>query len=334
MEVAMEGHSTLADKLLESLARQRDEGLLTDEEFASRAEQLVRVPAPEVIQPLPDAEFASPWGLAESAAQEGGEDGDSTLDPVVSDPPQIQTELDSQAPADTVEPIDSPQESQQLPDADTRPGEAQERQVGSAETEVARQAVVADPVRAPEGSGVTGDGAAEGQNPQAPHSRRRRFSRKAKAPAADEVQVPAPPAGVPAPGGMSEERLAELKDKLREFEMEGWQAVSEYRGCGFYSNRLTDDGLLVLPDGSVLDKWEAAVSALNGDETWASYHFEDERIVLLSPGCASLTYTASAQMLGEPEYRAVVTSVYVRRGDDWLIALRQETPVHPMDNPS
>ena len=323
----MAERSTIADKLLETLARQRDEGHLTDEEYAARVEQLVRVPAPVVADPVPEVAASPRTDLGSDTAPANGKVGDSTLDSLVSSPPQV--EPDPQVQARVAEPT-------ALVGRRVIQGSGtQERQIEAAETKDAQPAVVADPVPAQEASEAIGDGEAEGQNTQVPQSRRRRFGRKAKGPAAAELQVPAPPpAGLPVLPGMSEERLAELKDKLRELEMEGWQAVAEYRACGFYSNRLTDDGLLVLPDGSVIDKWEAAVSALNGDDTWTSYRIEDERMVLLSAGCAALTYTASAQMLDEPEYRAVITSVFVRRGDDWLIALRQETPVHSLGAPS
>ena len=315
--------STIADKLLETLARQRAEGLLSDEEYSSRVEQLVRVPAPAVSDPLPKSDAAPP---SDNAAPEKGGSGDSTPESPVPDPPQVS--LDPPVQAHVAEPT-VPVEDQVRPDAATG-RDAQQAHVERVQEEVAQPATVTQAVPAPEGPEASAEGA-----PPAPHARRRRFSRKAKAPAAAEIEVPAPPpAGLPALGGMSEERVAELKDKLLELELEGWQAVAEYRACGFYSNRLTDDGLLVLPDGSVLDKWEAAVSALNGDDTWTKYRIEDERIVVLSTGCAALTYTASAQILEEPEYRAVVTSVFVRRGDDWLIALRQETPIQALEHPS
>ena len=323
----MEERSTIADKLLETLARQRDEGILTAAEYAARVEQL-RVPAPPVADPPPAP--APPQELGDAPALENDEAGDAALEPVAAETPPV--EVDAHVPAQVAEPA-APPSNQTGPDAKTDRTEDLERLIELAETKIAQLARVADSVAAPEPSRANGEGAAESQNPEAPQSRRRRFARKAKAPAAAEIQAPAPPPAAVELGGMSEEKLAELKDKLRGLELEGWQAVAEYRACGFYSNQLTDDGLLVLPDGSVLDKWEAAVSALNGEETWTSYRIEDERMVLLSAGCAALTYTATAQILEEPEYRAVITSVFVRRGDDWLIALRQETPVHALADP-
>ena len=326
----MEERSTIADKLLETLARQRDEGILTDEEYASRVEQL-RVPAPVVVDRLPDVEATPPQKIGGQLAPEDGEGGDSPVDADAADPSP--NEVDPQVSVQVAEPA-APLGGEMRPDARMDRSEDLERLIALAETKIAQLTKVADSVPAQEPSKAIGEEAAEEQDSQAPQSRRRRFARKAKAPAAADIQAPAPPPAAVELGGMSEERLAELKDKLRELELEGWQAVAEYRACGFYSNRLTDDGLLVLPDGSVLDKWEAAVSALNGEDTWTSYRIEDERMVLLSAGCAALTYTASAQILEEPEYQAVVTSVFVRRGDDWLIALRQETPVHQQDEPS
>ena len=321
--------STIAEKLLETLARQRAEGLLSDEEYSTRVEQLVRVPAPVGTAPVPKPEAAP---VSDDAAPENGESGGSTPDSIVSEPPPAN--VDARAPAQVAE-SPAPVEDQLPRGAEQGRRDTREVHVEAVQNKVTQPAVGADPVPAPEGPEATGPGTAEAQTAPAPQPRRRRFARKAKVPAAAEIEAPAPPpAGLPALGGMSEERVAELKDKLLELEMEGWQAVAEYRACGFYSNRLADDGLLVLPDGSVLDKWEAAVSALNGDDTWTSYRFQDERLVVLATGCAALTYTASAQIMEEPEYRAVITSVFVRRGDEWLIALRQETPIQLSDDPS
>ena len=205
-----------------------------------------------------------------------------------------------------------------------------ERRVERADIEIAPVAGEIDPGPEPEDPAPVADGSTPAPDARAPQPRRRRFARRATAATAAAVPVPEPPPAARAELlEMSEEGLEELTGQLRGIEMEGWQAVSEHRGCGFYSSRLADNGLLILPDGSVLDKWEAALSAVNGDETWASYRIEDERVAVLSADCAALTYRASAQMSGETEYVALITSVFLHRGGDWLIALRQETPVHP-----
>jgi hypothetical protein len=118
--------------------------------------------------------------------------------------------------------------------------------------------------------------------------------------------------------------MTELKDELLELEIEGWKAISEHRGGQFYSTRLTPDALMVLPGGMVLDR-NAVIAAFDGPTTWSWFRIEAEQVIQLSEDAAALTYKVTAQRTGEDEYTALMTSTYVRRKGDWMMALHQQT---------
>ena len=118
----MAERSTIADKLLETLARQRDEGILSEEEYAARVEQLVRAPAPVVSEPVPVTEAAPLHAVGAETAPETAESGDVALDPLGSSPSQI--ELDPPVPGPVAEPT-APPEAQTRPDAEAGQSEVQ-----------------------------------------------------------------------------------------------------------------------------------------------------------------------------------------------------------------
>jgi hypothetical protein len=119
--------------------------------------------------------------------------------------------------------------------------------------------------------------------------------------------------------------MSTLLDELLRLETSGWQAISEHRGGQFYQSRLTENALMVLPGGMVLDK-NTSISALDGPTTWDWFRIEDERIVEFGQDAAALTYKVTAKRPNEDERSSLITSVYVRRDGDWLMALHQQTP--------
>jgi hypothetical protein len=119
--------------------------------------------------------------------------------------------------------------------------------------------------------------------------------------------------------------MAMLKDELLQLETEGWQAISEHRGGQFYSTRLIPDALMVLPGGMVLDR-NAVIAAIDGPIIWSWFRIENEQVVPLNDDAAALNYKVTAQRPWEDEYKARMTSTYVRRSGDWMLALHQQTP--------
>lgn len=114
-------------------------------------------------------------------------------------------------------------------------------------------------------------------------------------------------------------------DELVELEHKGWQALSGENGAEFYDAFLADEAMMVLPFG-VMDRDEC-VEAIAAAPPWMSYELSDIRVVVLSDESAMVVYNARAQREGLPEYRAVMSTTYVRRDREWLIACHQQTPL-------
>jgi hypothetical protein len=116
-----------------------------------------------------------------------------------------------------------------------------------------------------------------------------------------------------------------LRDELLDLEEKGWQALSSGRGAEFYDAFMTDDAVMVLPF-AVLDR-SATVAAMRDAPPWSTHHLEDVRVVELGDSGATLIYRATAQREDQPEYRALMSTTYVRQDDEWLVAMHQQTPV-------
>ncbi|SRR5581483_3809102 len=115
--------------------------------------------------------------------------------------------------------------------------------------------------------------------------------------------------------------------ELVELERAGWVALSTGGDAAarFYEEVLTDNPLLLLPGGMVLDDRAQIVDAMRG-VPWDEFELRDERVLGLRPDCAVLAYRASA-VRGEQRYEALFNSTYVRVGGRWRLALHQQTPV-------
>ena len=118
----------------------------------------------------------------------------------------------------------------------------------------------------------------------------------------------------------------EVTADLLVLERRGWAALCDGTAAGFYGEVMADDGLMVLADGSVMDR-DAVVAALAQSPPWARHEIDDVRPVAAGDG-AALVYTGRAwrEEDGEP-FTAVMTSLYVRDGDRWRLALYTQTPV-------
>lgn len=114
-------------------------------------------------------------------------------------------------------------------------------------------------------------------------------------------------------------------EQLVELEIEGWEALCTESGADFYDAFLADEALMVFPFG-VLER-DACIEAISSAPPWASYELEDVRVVVLNEESAAVVYMAIAQREGEPEYRALMSTTYVWREDEWLIACHQQTPL-------
>ncbi len=114
---------------------------------------------------------------------------------------------------------------------------------------------------------------------------------------------------------------------LLELEHRGWRSLCEGSGAAFYGDLMTEDGVMVLANGAVLDR-DAVVRSLEQSPTWRTYAIDDPRLVRTGPNSVALVYVGTGyREAEEPAFVGVMTSVYVRSGDAWGLALYQQTPV-------
>ena len=124
---------------------------------------------------------------------------------------------------------------------------------------------------------------------------------------------------------MSEE-TAKLQELLTERERAGW-AASGARDGEWYRANCTADAFFVLP-GMVLNREECAKAIEDNDITWSDYAIESPRLAMFSPDAAVLSYRCHATRDGDDQpYVALISSVYVGRGDAWFLAFHQQTPL-------
>jgi len=152
---------------------------------------------------------------------------------------------------------------------------------------------------------------------------------------------PAPPAGTPSqdvhlaaanhPKGDTLSDTDLLEELLR-LERRGWDSLCAGTGADFYGSLMTDDGVMVLAHGFALDR-AAVVASLDDAPPWSGYEISDARLVGTGPGGAALCYTGTAHRDGAASvFRALMSSVYVRRKDGWRLALYQQTPLPAPEN--
>lgn len=114
-----------------------------------------------------------------------------------------------------------------------------------------------------------------------------------------------------------------MAHEIEELERHGWEALSGPDGAAFYEELMADDGLMVFP-GLTLDK-AATVRAIAGERPWAWFEMDDVRVVDAGD-TAVVSYHATSQRDAQGEYRARMSSVYVRRDGRWRLVLHQQSP--------
>ena len=117
-----------------------------------------------------------------------------------------------------------------------------------------------------------------------------------------------------------------LQALLTEREGEGW-AASGARDGEWYRANCTAEAFFVLP-GMVLNREDCAQAIEDNDITWSDYAIESPRLAMFAPDAAVLSYRCHATRDGDDQpYVALISSVYVGRGDSWFLAFHQQTPL-------
>lgn len=115
--------------------------------------------------------------------------------------------------------------------------------------------------------------------------------------------------------------------ELLELEHQGWKSLCNSTGADFYGRMMTDEGVMTLAHGFVLNR-EQVIASLNEAPPWSSYEISEERLVHCSDCAAVLVYRGKAwRGETEPEFEAWMSSVYVKTGDEWRLVSYQQTPI-------
>ena len=117
----------------------------------------------------------------------------------------------------------------------------------------------------------------------------------------------------------------QLLDELLQLERSGWCSLCESTGDRFYGELMTDDALMVLANGAVMDR-DAVTAALGKAPPWSAFELSEPRLVSAGPDTAALVYIGTAQRDGSEEpFSGAMSSVYHRIGDRWRLVLYQQT---------
>jgi hypothetical protein len=118
-----------------------------------------------------------------------------------------------------------------------------------------------------------------------------------------------------------------MLEALLQRETAGWTALSTSHEAAraFFGEALRDDAVMLFP-GGLRVAGKAAILDSFDPQPWRGFELEAAAIVELGADAAALAYRVSADHGGEAPYRALISSVYVRDGGSWLLALHQQTP--------
>ncbi|HEX7351372.1 nuclear transport factor 2 family protein [Brachybacterium sp.] len=116
-------------------------------------------------------------------------------------------------------------------------------------------------------------------------------------------------------------------DALLALERRGWEALTRHEGGTFYGQLMMADALMILVNGTVLDRPTIAAS-LDDSPAWSAFALEDARLVPTGEGSAALVYRATASRDGEDEpFVALMSSHYTLRQGKPALTLYQQTTI-------
>jgi hypothetical protein len=113
-----------------------------------------------------------------------------------------------------------------------------------------------------------------------------------------------------------------LQDDLLSIERELWIGEADA-----YRRNLDDDCLVAFTEMAGVSQREEVAGMVEGGPRWRELELEIEGFLRPTDEVAIVSYRASAVRGGEDRYRALVSSGYVRRGDEWKMMFHQQTPL-------
>ena len=119
----------------------------------------------------------------------------------------------------------------------------------------------------------------------------------------------------------------DTEKELLNLERSGWDSLCNSTGAQFYGDLMTDDGVMVLANGVVMDR-DAVIDSLEHAKPWQSYDIDDHRVVGVGPDSAAIVYLGTGYRHGDqPAFVGLMSSVYVRQDGRWRLALFQQTSI-------
>ncbi|MBB3750027.1 ketosteroid isomerase-like protein [Mycolicibacterium sp. BK634] len=119
----------------------------------------------------------------------------------------------------------------------------------------------------------------------------------------------------------------QLLDELLDIERAGWQSLCESTGDRFYGDVMTDDAVMVMANGMMLDR-AAVTAALGQAPPWKRFDLTEPQIVSAGDDAAALVYVGTAERDGVDEpFVGAMSSLYRRIDGKWRLALYQQTAI-------
>lgn len=112
---------------------------------------------------------------------------------------------------------------------------------------------------------------------------------------------------------------------LEASERAGWESLCNGLGGAFYVDIMTEDAVMILVDGAVLERASVAAS-LEAAPSWATYELSELRVLSTGDDSAVLVYRASALRDDDREpFLVTMASTYVLVDGTPRLALYQQT---------
>lgn len=119
----------------------------------------------------------------------------------------------------------------------------------------------------------------------------------------------------------------DASDELIELEERGWIALSSggQAAAEFYQAMLDAEVVMLLPGGTRLTDRSLTIDVMSG-APWSDFRLEVPQVLWPTAETGVITYGVTAHRDGQPEYSALVSTLYVRREDGWKVSFHQQTP--------
>jgi hypothetical protein len=119
----------------------------------------------------------------------------------------------------------------------------------------------------------------------------------------------------------------DLLDELITLERAGWQSLCDGTGAEFYGSIMSDDALMVLANGAIMDR-AAVCGSLAQASPWARYEIADAQLVSVGANAAALVYFGTGYRDGaDHPFMGAMSAVYRRNGPGWALVLYQQTSI-------